>query len=699
MSGPILDILQSREREFGPFNQPAATGGDWRHWRLARDDRQVAWLLLDRQGGEVNLLGEAVLTELGEILAQLEAQPPTGLVLRSAKASGFCVGADVHEFVDADSPEAVLERLEAAHAVADRLAALACPKVAVIHGTCLGGGLELALCCDHRLVLPDASLGLPEILLGLHPGLGGTARLTHLIDPVEAMTLMLTGKTVDAHRAKKLGLADAVVEERHLAAAVAAALAGRIERQGAGIKDRLLTTAPARRLEARQMRAKSAAKAPPEHYPAPGALIELWEEHGGDPEAMRRAERGSFARLLATPTAQNLVRVFFLRDQLKKEAGSDPCPVAHVHVIGAGAMGGDIAGWCALKGLRVSLQDTQAPMIAKAVKRAADLCRDRHLDAAGTRDVLDRLIPDPRGQGVARADLVIEAVPEKLELKHQVYREVEPQLRPGALLASNTSSIPLEELASALEEPARFVGLHFFNPVAKMQLVEVVVQKAAAAAHLATARAFVGRIGRLPVTVASSPGFLVNRVLTPYLLEAMLVVAEGVPAETVDRAAEAFGMPMGPVELADRVGLDICLDVADMLRERLPGVLPPVPDALRQQVQDGQLGMKSGQGIYPWKDGRPVKQEDVAEPAADLADRLILPMLNTAVACLREEVVGDAGLLDGAMIFGTGFAPFRGGPLHYARQRGEEAICQALADLADQHGERFAPDPGWQQRS
>lgn len=696
MTGSIIESLISREREFGPFNRrEEESDGRWKHWRLAHDADRTTWLFLDRQDSKVNLLGEAVLGELGEILAELAAAPPRGLVLRSAKAAGFCAGADVHEFTGEQDPAAARARLEQAHAVADRLAELSCPTLAIIHGACLGGGLELALCCDFRLALADASFGLPEILLGLHPGLGGTARLPHLIDPLEAMTLMLTGRTIDARKAKKLGLVDAVIEERHVTAAVDAALGGRLERQDTGVKDRLLATAPARRLEARQMRAKSAAKAPPQHYPAPEALIDLWEEHGGDPEAMRREERRSFVELLATPTAQNLLRVFFLRDQLKKQAGAGDCPIRQLHVIGAGAMGGDIAGWCALKGLRVSLQDTDVQQIAGAVKRLAALCRGRHLGAAETRAALDRLIPDPAGRGIGRADLVLEAVPEKLALKQQVYRQVEPLLHPGALLASNTSSIPLGELAAALETPSRFVGLHFFNPVSKMQLVEVVSPEVTAAEHLATARAFVGRIGRLPVTVASAPGFLVNRVLTPYLLEAMALLSEKVAAETIDRAAEAFGMPMGPAELADRVGLDICLDVADLLGERLPGSGAAVPDWLREKVQQGELGMKSGRGLYRWEEGRPNKQDQDAEPGADLADRLVLPMLNAAMACLREQVVADGDLLDGAMIFGTGFAPFRGGPLHYARQRGFAEIRRTLATLAEAHGERFAPDPGW----
>ncbi|BCR04278.1 fatty-acid oxidation protein subunit alpha [Desulfuromonas versatilis] len=699
MSGKILQSLLPREMEQGPLRAGAETSVQaWANWHLARDEDGVAWLFFDKAGSSVNLLGEEVLRELGEILEGLSADPPRGVVLRSVKPAGFCAGADIAEFRHLGGQDAIGEKLTGAHAVADRLAALPFPSVAVIHGPCLGGGLELALCCRYRLAVPGARLGLPEILLGLHPGLGGTARLTHLIDPLEAMTLMLTGKTLDARRAHGLGLVDALVEERHIREAVRAALSGGIEAQRSDLKDRLLTTRPARQLEARQMRAKAAAKAPPQHYPAPEALISLWEEHGGDPETMRRAEIPSFAGLLTGKTAQNLVRVFFLREKLKKLAGAGRSEIAHLHVIGAGAMGGEIAGWCALQGLRVSLYDPQPETVARAVGKTAELCRKKHFSAARTREVLDRLIPDLRNRGAARADLVIEAVPEKLEIKRQVYREIEPQLKPGALLATNTSSIPLEQLREALEDPGRLVGLHFFNPVARMQLVEVVHHDAVRPEALELARALVGRIDRLPVPVASAPGFLVNRALTPYLVEAMLLLGEGVAAETIDRAALEFGMPVGPVELADRVGLDICLSVAELLQGQLGPAAGQVPGWFRDKVERGELGRKSGQGFYRWKEGEPQKEEETALAGPQLLERLLLPMLNACMACLREGIVADEELLDGAMIFGTGFAPFRGGPLRYARTRGFAKIREALEALARTHGERFRPDPGWTER-
>lgn len=700
MTGSILKSLQPREMEFGPLSRDHSTDDNpWSHWQLARDDNQFVWLLLDKQDTAVNLLSEAVLTELDSILTQVSENLPKGLVLRSGKPSNFCAGADLEEFRDLTDAAEVIEKLKGAHAIVDRLENLPCPTLAIVHGTCLGGGLELALCCDYRLALPNAELGFPEILLGLHPGLGGTVRLTHLIDPVEAMTLMLTGKPVAAGKAKKIGLVDDIIEERHVIAAVKAVLEGKVEPHKAGLKDNLLSMKPARQVAAGRMRSKSAEKASPDHYPAPEALISLWAEHGGDSAAMFQEEIRSFAELLTGQTAQNLMRVFFLREKMKRQAKSDDDAVRQVHVIGAGAMGGDIAAWCAVQGLRVSLYDTEAETLASAVGKASELCRSRHLSESETRQVLDRLIPDLRNQGVSQADLVIEAVPEKIEIKHRVYQEIEPRLKPGAILATNTSSIPLQELTEGLDDPGRFVGLHFFNPVAKMQLVEVVAHEDASETTLEKARAFVGRIGRLPATVTSSPGFLVNRALMPYLLEAIVLLDEGVAGETIDQAAEKFGMPVGPVELADRVGLDICLDVAAMLRDRLDSPMAPIPQWFSDKVDNGHRGQKTGEGLYVWKEGEPRKKDNAPEPEAELLDRLLLPMLNTCMACLREEVVQDEDLLDGAMIFGTGFAPFRGGPMHYAGARGWSEIATTLTELAQKHGERFAPDRGWSETS
>jgi len=698
MTGHILETLSSRDRALGPFEakQTSTADGQWAHWLFERDSDDIAWLILDKKDASANVLSEAVLIELGEIVTELEQNTPSGVVLRSIKDSGFCMGADISEFSELASETEVVDKLTDAHRVVDRFEALSCPTVAVIHGSCLGGGLELALACHYRLAVPGAKLGFPEIQLGLHPGLGGTERLTRLVDPIEAMTMMLTGKTAGHGKAKKLGMVDQIVEERHVAAAVKAAISGDIEPGDHGMRGRVLSTKPARQLEARQMRSQSAKKAPSRHYPAPEALIELWEQFGGESgEAMREAEIASFAKLMMTETSRNLVRVFHLRETMKGLTRTDAMPVRHVHVVGAGEMGADIANWCAVRGLDVTLFDMEADKLAQAVKKLSDLCEKKHRPGAERRDILDRLTPDFANQGVGRADLVIEAVPEKVELKQKVYEEVEPRMKEGAILATNTSSIPLETLREKVSDPSRLIGLHFFNPVALMPLVEVVSHDKASDQVLDRGRGFVGQIDRLPAPVSTAPGFLVNRALTPYLVEAMVMLDEGIPAESIDAVAEDFGMPMGPIELADQVGLDICLSVADMLRDRLDTGMPPAPDWLRQKVEDGKLGKKTGEGLYRWKKGKADKNDREGEAPDDALDRLILPMLNACMACLREQVIEDEAMVDGAMIFGTGFAPFRGGPMNYARKRGFENIRESLDKLVQAHGDRFQPDDGW----
>jgi 3-hydroxyacyl-CoA dehydrogenase/enoyl-CoA hydratase/3-hydroxybutyryl-CoA epimerase len=701
MDSKIMDVLGDRVLELGP---KAGESGPYRNFKLTHDGDGIAWLLFDRAGASANTLSADVIEELDLVLAALESQRPAGIVIRSAKQSGFIAGADVNEFRGATDPRPVETAIGRAHAVIDRLEALKIPTVVVIHGFCLGGGLEVALACQSRIAIDGARFGFPEVMLGLHPGLGGTARFTRLVNPMQAMTLMLTGKTIDARKAKSLGLVDAVTQERHVRNAVKDAVFGRLKRARPGLLNTILNFTPVRGLLASRMRAEAGKAAPREHYPAPYALIDLWERHGGDRAAMLAAEKTSFANLMVTPTAQNLIRVFFLREQMKKLAGSGN-PVAgsgnqvgHVHIIGAGAMGGDIAAWCANQGMRVTLADMKPEPIAGAIKRAADLFGKIMHKRTDIRDALDRLIPDLDGEGVRNADLIIEAVPEKLELKQKVYAGLEPNMKPGAILATNTSSIPLQDLRATLQSPQRLVGLHFFNPVSRLQLVEVVSHDGTDPQLLKEALAFVGAINRLPLPVKSSPGFLVNRALTPYMLEAMVMLDEKIDKATIDAAAEKFGMPMGPIELADQVGLDICLDVGDMLRSKFGDSLPPTPAWLRDKVAAGDLGRKSGKGFYVWKDGKADKtsaSSSTTQPTAEMIDRLMLPMSNVCVASLREGIVDNADMVDGAMIFGTGYAPFRGGPLNYARSRGPESVASTLRALAQKFGGRFTPDAGW----
>ncbi|NOJ42084.1 3-hydroxyacyl-CoA dehydrogenase NAD-binding domain-containing protein [Bradyrhizobium australiense] len=695
MDSQIMNVLGDRVLELGP--KPDADG-PYKDLRLTRDGDGVAWLLFDREGTSANTLSADLIEELDKVLAELEAQRPTGLVIRSAKKTGFIAGADVNAFRAATDVAAVEAEIGRAHAVIDRLEALRIPSVAVVHGFCLGGGLEVALACLMRIAIEDARFGFPEGMLGLHPGLGGTVRFTQLVNPMQAMPLMLTGKTIDARRAKSLGLVDVVTQERHVRNAVKDAVSGRLKRARPGLLNNLLSLGFARGFLAGRMRSEAAKAAREEHYPAPYALIDLWEKHGGDRRAMLNAEKASFARLMVTSTAQNLIRVFFLREQMKKLAGSGN-KIEHVHVIGAGAMGGDIAAWCAGQDLRVTLADMKPEPIASAIKRAAELYGKILRKRTAVRDALDRLMPDMQAEGVRNADLIIEAVPEKLELKQKVYAGIEPKMKPGAILATNTSSIPLQDLRTTLQKPERLLGLHFFNPVSRLQLVEVVSHDGTDAQLLKEALAFVGAIDRLPLPVKSSPGFLVNRALTPYMLEAMLMLDEKIDKTVIDAAAKKFGMPMGPIELADQVGLDICLDVGDMLRSKFGDALPPTPAWLRDKVARGELGRKTGKGLYTWKGGKADTSSGLpatSEPSAEMIDRLILPMSNVCVACLREGIVDNADVVDGAVIFGTGYAPFRGGPLHYARTRGVENIVSTLRALTEKFGGRFTPDAGWE---
>jgi 3-hydroxyacyl-CoA dehydrogenase/enoyl-CoA hydratase/3-hydroxybutyryl-CoA epimerase len=677
-----------------PDTKADATGPvtAWRHWHGVRDDANIHWLTLDKADAGTNTLSQDVLAALIVVLDELEENPPAGLVFRSGKANGFIAGADVGEFRGLTDNARVEELVKRGHAVIDRIERLPYPTVALIHGFCLGGGLELALACRYRIADDDARLGLPEVRLGIHPGLGGTARLPRLIPAPAAMGLMLTGRSLRARAARRAGIVDAVTKIRHFERAAQRAIAGGLRHKRRPVLTALLNSAPLRWPLAAIMRRKTAAKARPEHYPAPFALIDLWQRHGGSKRRMLQQEAASIARLITGDTAQNLVRVFFLSEHLKSLGKESGAPIGHVHVIGAGTMGGDIAAWCALHGLTVSLQDQEPAFIAPAIARAAKLYRRRIRNRALEQAALDRLIPDVRGDGVAHADVVIEAIPESLELKQKVFQALEPRLKPDAILATNTSSIPLEDIAAGLDRPERLIGLHFFNPVAQMPLLEVVHGKDTDDAMLQRGLAFGRKIDKLPLPVRSSPGFLVNRVLTPYLMEAVILLSEGHAPEAIDAAAEDFGMPMGPLELADTVGLDVCLHVGTVLASEIGG---EPPARLKQLVEDGRLGRKAEKGFYDYRKGKPVKGKTAGAVSNDLKDRLILPLLDACVACLREQRVGSADELDAGMVFGAGFAPFRGGPIQYLRQSGAADLCAKMEALEKSAGPRYRPDDGW----
>ncbi|MFO1304286.1 MAG: 3-hydroxyacyl-CoA dehydrogenase NAD-binding domain-containing protein [Burkholderiales bacterium] len=633
-----------------------------KHWIITREAGGLATLSFDKADASTNTLSAEVLSELNEALGQFDREPPTGLIIRSGKANGFIAGADVDEFGEVRDAAGAMEIVRRGWDTFERLAAVKYPTLALVKGFCLGGGLELALACRYRVAIdePGTRLGLPEVLLGIVPGWGGIKRLPRLVGGPVALDLLLTGKTIDARRAKKMGLVDESVPVRIMESTARGVLRALPPPRELPMPLALTLNPIARRFIASQAEKQVGKRARRDHYPAPYAILELFAKYDGNALLPPSSDPASIPSLIASPTASNLIRVFRLQERLKSLGKEDAAKAGHVHVVGAGTMGGDIAAWCALRGLTVTLQDQNAERLAPAMKRAGKLFSDRLKDPRRARDARDRLLSDVAGDGVARADVIIEAIFENVEAKRALFASLEKRARPDAVLASNTSSIPLEEIATALADPSRLVGIHFFNPVARMMLVEVVVGTNTREDIVPRAAAFVRQIDKLPLPVKSAPGFLVNRLLAPYLMAAMRAVDEGVPAETVDEAAVAFGMPMGPIELADTVGLDICVEVGKLL-----GGSAAPPKRLMELVAAGHLGKKTGRGFYEWVDGKAKKNAAGAVPAG-LAERLVSPYVGEAKSALAEHVVADADLVDAGAIFGTGFAPFRGGPLHYA---------------------------------
>ena len=502
---------------------------------------------------------------------------------------------------------------------------------------------------------------------------------------------MLTGRTLSAANARAIGLVDKVVEAPLLLDAAIELVKRGTQRP---FKQRALAWAtnlwPTRQALAPFLTKQVARKAKKAHYPAPYALIESWKRGGSTTQAQLKSEGRAVVKLAQGSTARNLVRVFFLMERLKGLGGKEH-GIAHVHVIGAGVMGGDIAAWCALRGFNVTLQDREMQYVQPAMDRAAKLFEKKIRNETKRAETLARLVADVEGAGVAKADLVIEAIHENLDAKKALYAKAEADLKPDALLVTNTSSLPLTDLRADLKNPAQFAGLHYFNPVASMPLVEIVRHDGMAPETERRLAAFCRAIDKFPVPVAGTPGFLVNRILAPYMEEAIRLFREGVPGRAIDKAALDFGMPMGPIELVDTVGLDVAASVGKIMAA-FHGTTPP-----DFAFEPAARGKKDGKGLYEWKEGRAVKPElpQGYRAPEDLTDRLILPLLNEAAACLHEGTVADADLLDAGVIFGTGFAPFRGGPIQHIKAEGAAKLKQRLEQLAARHGERFMPRPGW----
>lgn len=663
----------------------------YKNWLISKDEQDIIYLKINTANSSSNVLNIEVLDELSELLDDLIISLPTGVIISSNKSTGFVAGADINEFLEVTNTQEALELIHRGQNVFTKLENLHCPSVCLIDGFCMGGGTELALACDYRIAINDThtKIALPEVKLGIHPAFGGVVRCIEKINPIKALQWMLTGRALNAKKAKAMGLVDYSVAARHgLSSAQLLVKTQPIQRQK--LLDKLCNAPLIRPLLALYIKKELAKKVNIKHYPAPFALIDLWSRYGGKRKELMRQEAVSVAKLIQGDTVKNLIRVFFLQTRLKSQAKLKAYKATRIHVIGAGIMGGDIAAWCALKGFWVTLEDREAKYLENAMARANILFRKRTDSKPEFHSAIDRLMPDLKGVGIAKADIVIEAIFENIEAKQALYARVEPQLKKGALLATNTSSIPLETLAKTLKQPNILFGLHFFNPVAQMPLVEIVKTPQTDSDTIAKALSFTKSIGKFPLVVKSSPGFLVNRILVPYLLEAIILLNEGESPERIDQAALDFAMPMGPIELSDTVGLDICLSVANNLSEHYGF---EVPSVLSNLVNNKNLGRKTGSGFYHYKKSKPIKEKGFnTSGLKTIQDRLLLRLINEAYACLREEIVEDKDLLDAGVIFGTGFAPFTGGPIHYAEKIGEANIHHNMLELSNTIDPRFKPD-------
>lgn len=715
---------------------------------LAVSEDGIARITFDTPGEKINKLTTPVMERLDTFLTEVRANGSVrGLLFRSAKPGMFIAGADIAEIEGVVDPIEGEGKARRGQQVFQRIADLAVPTVAAIGGPCLGGGCELVLACDFRIAsdAPKVRIGLPEVKLGILPGFGGSQRLPRLIGLAPALDLIVAGRTLDARRARRAGLVDRVVPavyldeqaERILREAIEAApsartpdgerrdwrasVALRPPRRPLGMR-LAEKTAPGRALIATLARRKLAAKVRESDYPAPFLALRAVSEGAGlglarglDNEARLLGE------LIATPTSKSLIFLFKATTAAKSDPGvTGPVPplrkIAKVGIIGAGQMGAGIATACASAGTLVRMRDVSWGALSKGIAAAArtiDGERKRHkIDAREASARRAAISGTTDWSGFRAADLVVEAVVEELGAKREVFFRLEELMGESAILASNTSSIPIADIASGARHPERFVGLHFFNPVDRMPLVEVVVSRRTDKAITATAVDFAKRLGKTPVVVRDAPGFLVNRLLMPYLGEALLCFEEGADVESVDADLRAFGMPMGPFELLDRIGLDVAAHVAGVLAAAFGDRLP-APQTLAKLTAAGRNGIKSGGGFYRYGSGAEKRRYDPesariagapgrarreealpGRPAGRLTqvqERLVLPMINEAAIALGEGIVRTPVDVDVAMVLGTGFPPFRGGLLRLADSLGTANLVERLEILAERRGKRFAP--------
>lgn len=684
----------------------------------------VAWLVWDRPDSRVNILTSGVMERLDALLGDIEAGARESriraVVVRSGKDGHFIAGADIDAIADVTDPAAGATAAAQGQALFRRLDLLPVPVVAAVDGTCLGGGTELILACDARIASdrPETKIGLPEVKLGILPGFGGTVRLPRVVGLQEALNMMLTGSTVSARKAQRIGLVSermhaGVLYERARQLALELAAGGSPETKAAkGMLARVLDgTPPGRRIVLRQAR-KQVMKQTGGHYPAPLRILDVVRRTMGMPlDAALEVEAHALGELIVTDVSKNLVHVFRLMEASKKTGPAvDPLPVERVGVLGAGVMGGGIAQLLAYRGLEVRLKDIREEALGLGLRHAREmfdkLVERRRIERRERDRYMDAISPTLDYTGFGGMDLVIEAVVERMDVKRQVLQETEAQVRDDCILATNTSSLSVDAMAEALQRPGNLAGMHFFNPVHRMPLVEVIVGRQSTDQAVATVIALTRRLGKTPVVVRDGPGFLVNRILAPYLNEAGWLLADGASIEQVDALLRRFGMPMGPYRLLDEVGLDVARHAGGVMAEAFGERLAP-PAPMQALDETKLLGRKGGRGFYAYEGGREQDvNAEIYEKLGDavpntrreldpqqVLDRLLLAMVNEAARVLEDGIVASPGDVDLGMITGTGFPPFRGGLLRWADTLGMAEVLRRLESLEERHGIRFAPAP------
>ena len=681
----------------------------------------LAVITLDDPARPVNVISADLLREMGSILERLENGEGgvRAAVVVSEKKGTWIAGADIEEFKQFQSPADAEAASRAGQELLDRVERLRIPVVAAIDGAALGGGLETALACTYRIATdsPKTKLGQPEVNLGIIPGAGGTVRLPRLIGLRQSLDLMLTGKQLDARRAMKAGIVDEVVPApilMEVAARQALALAARkLQPRAArrsGSPDRIENLLPMRKLIFSKARQGVMEKT---HglYPAPLRLLRVVEASiDKDVQQALEMEARAFGELAVTPEARSLVHVFFTSTAAKNDPGLDgevkPKPVDQVAVVGAGFMGAGIAAVSAEAGMRVRLKDVKPEMAAKGLRTARESlikrAKRKRLKRFEVTKLVDRVQPTTEYTGFHTSDVVVEAVFEDVELKHRVIREIEEATDEDVVLGSNTSTIPIARLAEAASRPDRVIGLHFFSPVEKMPLLEIITHPGTADPVTATAHAYAKKIGKTPIVVHDSPGFYVNRILSPYMAETALLLQEGVRMEDLDKAMTEWGFPVGPVTLYDEVGLDVAQKAGKIMAEAFADRVVS-SDLLDRMVADGRLGRKNGRGFYKYGEdgkragpdegayavvGNPPKKE---MPREEIQERLALIMVNEAVRTLEEGVLRGARDGDVGAVFGIGFPPFRGGPFWYVDRTGAAEVLERLRALEQRFGTRYRP--------